>query len=208
MRILIFVSTVVFALGCSKKSEGEAEPAAKVSDKAEVKKATPKPPRAPANASCMSVMATKLIADAKSDLKMTLGGEPFAVALKGSTAYERNPVWNAGAAPSACGITSPEGIMAVVQLELDGKPRVRLQWLNVAAGSHDVAKVSVVGMVALDGDDSARALQFTAGKLSIGPDPLVPGPVKIKFKDASGKVVGTDKAFTLAGTISGTFAAR
>ncbi|MEM7152534.1 MAG: hypothetical protein AAF799_06820 [Myxococcota bacterium] len=222
--LLLSVPLLVLVPSCDKGDGEKAESKAKDKDDAEAKgadaaekgaddaKGPAKPPPAGGPpASCTSVLMTKQVSDATADLKMTVDGKPFAVALDAGATYDKNPVWDAGRAPASCGNIQPRskggfGLVYVAQLHQDGKPVFRLQMTGLAGGSTDLKGSGMTGMALVDGD-KPHAVSFTAGTITTTPAELAEGKVELKLEGAKGTLVGEPShEFTLDGTVSGTFA--
>jgi hypothetical protein len=161
--------------------------------------------------SCISVLATKGVKNPSSTLKMTVDGVDFPVELDGSATYEKNPVWDAGAAPSICGYlkTKEDGktiLILVAQLHQSGTPVVRLQLGTIPVGENNARGSSLIGYWRDPSSAATWVLSPGAGKVTVTPSTSAPGVVDVRFDEVSGNLIGaTPKKFTLSGTITGTF---
>jgi hypothetical protein len=171
-------------------------------------------------ASCGSVLLTNRLSDAKSTVTMTLDGQAFPIELDASADYAKNPVWDADAAPAACGALSDgDKLVTVIQFHQGGVPVLRLQLLGANAGSYqygvkgDTTKLpSIAGKILDDGPEAMSFAGLEAGTVTITPDTLTSGAkVTIKLAGVKGTTVGgsnPSRTFTLDGEISFTVAQR
>ena len=132
-------------------------------------------------ASCSGVLLTEQLSDASSDLTLQLDGEAIPIGLVADAAYPANPVWDAGAAPAACGVITAEGnAIAILQLERDGAPVLRFQVAGAPPGQHDLASDNQLSLLAAPSgkiNHNGEIYSFVAsqGTMTITPDPLLQG---------------------------------
>jgi hypothetical protein len=190
MERVIRMVMIVALLGCGgekKASPGESSGGG----------AGERPERKPAGASCRSVLMTKPATPASSTLALQLDGKPFPIALDPTAIYPKNPIWDGGDAPAACGLVHNGKVNLVLQLHDQGKPVMRVQLLGASAD----ARKSFAAMVLVPGAAKADVLMIKGGTIALSPDPPVAGEIKVVFTDVTGQLLEAKTPFTLTGEL-------
>lgn len=217
MRIIpVFAATmavlVMAGAGCGSQSAKPATSSPDQEKAAATSEAKERPSAAKKTApSCIGVLATRGVKAVSSTLTMTVDGQDFPIAIDETASYEKNPVWDAGAAPAICGYlkTKEDGktiLILIAQLHQAGMPVVRLQIGTMPVGENDARKSSLIGYWRDPSGTATWVLSPGAGKVTVTPSTSAPGVVEVRFDEVSGNLIGSPaKKFTLSGTITGTF---
>ncbi|MBL9018353.1 MAG: hypothetical protein JNL83_29470 [Myxococcales bacterium] len=162
------------------------------------------PTRETAAASCASVLMTRPATPASSTLSLQLDGKPFPIALDAAASYPKNPVWDGGAAPAACGLVKDGKANLVVQLHDHGTPVLRLQFLGAGAD----ARKGFVAMLLEPGASKADVVSIKSGTITMSPDPPAVGEIKLVFADVTGELLASKKPVTISGELTVTLQTR
>jgi len=169
------------------------------------------------DASCTNVLATLAVKEAAASLSFTAEASAVPLEFEPDTAYESNPIWDAGNAPSMCAaVLQPPAVAVpmltwVGQFKVGDRPGLRLQATGVVMGERDLAgpgEGMFTGSYLAQGAETTQALNFTAGKVTLARGDGGSSQIKLTFAGATGELVPGATPFTLDGTITATVGAR